>query len=163
LCATVNLDEFDEVMLKHPLIGSAYTFCAHVVIGGVAHWIETQAYEGDVAYVFEAGHASQHEANRIMRKIFADPALRSLQGYVSHAFVDKAKSPPTQAADLFSWQAYTDMRHETEGRERRKDFAALLRSQDQRVHISREKMVELSVKWGGGGDSLSRLHLGDPR
>jgi len=58
-------------MLKHPLIGTAYTFCSHVSIGGVAHWVETNGYSGDIAYLFEAGHVSQREANDIMRKIFS--------------------------------------------------------------------------------------------
>lgn len=162
MAVMVDLDEYDSFMPKHELIGSAYTFCAHVLIGGVAHWIEESGFAGDVAYFFESGHRSQSEADAIMKKIFADPELKSSQRYVAHAFVDKQRSPPTQAADILAWQAYTDQRRQFEGKPRRKDFVALLRpSIDWAVYITREKMTELSEKWGNGDDSLARLHLGD--
>lgn len=157
----VDLDEYEHFMPRHELIGSAYTFCAHVVIGGIAHWIERTGYKGEVAYMFEAGHRSQSEANKIMGKIFDDPRLRESQRYRTHAFVDKAKSPPTQAADMLAWHTYTDQRRQFERLPRRKDFAALLRPRDQAVHVTRERMSNLAEKWFNGESSLARLHLGD--
>jgi hypothetical protein len=160
----VDLDEFDQYMLQHPLIGSAYTFSAHVIIGGIASWVAESGYDGRIAYMFEAGHRSQGEAEGIMKKIFNDPQLKSGQRYASHAFVDKASSPPTQAADLLSWHAYTDFRHQLEGKPRRKDFASLLRpTKDWAVRIDQSKLVELSIKWARGDASLARLHLGEKR
>jgi hypothetical protein len=36
MAVSVDLDEYEQFMPKHELIGSAYTFCAHVIIGGSA-------------------------------------------------------------------------------------------------------------------------------
>ena len=160
--AIIDLEEFEQYMPKHELIGGPYTFCTHVVIGGIAHWVAQSKFEGDIAYVFEAGHESEAEAGRIMHKIFTNPDLKSGQRYASHAFVDKAKSPPTQAADLLAWHTYTEFRHRLEGKPRRKDFASLLRPHtDWAVRIDKDRMIELSAKWALGDNSLVRLHLGD--
>jgi len=163
---SLDLKAFEECMPKHDLIGSAYTFCAHVIIGGVATWVQQSQYNGSISYIFEAGHSSQGEAEEIMRKIFANPDLKSGQRYASHTFVDKVKSPPTQAADLLSWQTYTEFRRRLEGREQRKDFAALLRPQtDFAVFVDRRRIIELAAKWmkidEAEAIALSRLHLGD--
>lgn len=160
----METDEFEQRMPKHELIGSPYTFCAHVIIGGIAGWVAQSHFQGDIAYVFEAGHRSQGEAGKIMQKIFTNPVLKSGQRYASHAFVDKAMSPPTQAADLLAWHTYTDFRHRIEGKPRRKDFTALLRPEiDWAVLVDKAKMDELATKWAGGDDSLVRLHLGDKK
>jgi hypothetical protein len=98
-----------------------------------------------------------------MHRIFREPAVKSSQRYISHVFADKAKSPATQAADFLSWHTYTDLRRQNEDKPRRKDFAALLRSKDQAVRVTRERMAELSAKWFAGNDSLARLHLGNQR
>jgi hypothetical protein len=163
--AIIDLEEFEQYMPQHELIGSAYTFCAHVIIGGIANWVDQSKYVGDIAYVFESGHASQGEADKIMQKIFNHPELKSGQRYASHTFIDKAKSPPTQAADLLSWQTYTEFRRRHEGlRLPRKDFVSLIRpAQDWAVQINKEKMSELATKWALGDDSLLRLHRGDGR
>jgi hypothetical protein len=158
----IDLDDFDQYMPKHELIGNPYTFCAHVIIGGIAHWVADSKYDGDIAYVFEAGHESEREAGQIMQKIFHYPGLKSAQRYASHAFVDKAKSPPTQAADLLSWHTYTDLRHRLEGRPRRKDFASLLRPRtDFGRQILKEEMIRIAADWDAGNDFLAGLYHGN--
>src|SRR5205823_657706 len=81
LAVTVNIDEFARLIPKHPLIGSAYTFCTHVIIGGVQDWIKKNSYDGDVAYFFEAGHENEREANQIMERIFRHPELKQSTRY----------------------------------------------------------------------------------
>lgn len=164
LAVSVNLADFERLMPQHPLIGTPYTFCAQVIIGGVANWIREQRYEGKVAYFFEAGHASGPEADGLMRKIFHDPELKLSCRYGGHSFVEKIEAPPVQAADLLAWQSYTDLRHQSENRPRRKDFESLLRRPHKTVHVSPDRILHLARAWypdADATDSLRRLHLGD--
>lgn len=57
-----------------------------------------------VAYVFEAGHVGQTEAQDFMRG--ATRAAESLEAYrhYSHGFVPKTDSSLLQAADLLAWE-----------------------------------------------------------
>lgn len=164
LGATVNVAEFEQLMPQHPLIGTPYTFCAQVVIGGVQNWIKERNYQGKVAYFFEAGHQSASEADALMRKTFHDPVLRHASGYSGHSFVDKVEAPPIQAADLLAWHSYTELRHRFENRPRRKDFASLLQHPHKIVHVSPERILHLARLWHPGADredALRRLYLGD--
>ena len=165
LACAMNVAQFEKLMPDHPLIGSPYTFCAHVILGGVQNWAATTNYKGDIAYFFEAGHASQQEANQIMNKVFAHPKLKHESRYAAHAFVDKTKMAGIQAADLLAWQYYTDVRRRIEGkRERRKDFASLIAHPHNAVLITPEMMVDLDRYWrieDDTGESLVNLHLGN--
>ncbi len=166
LAVTVNIAEFERYMPDHPLIGSPYTFCAHVIIGGVQNWIRKTRYAGEIAYFFEAGHASQSEANGIMQKIFKQPDLRDASRYHRHSFVLKEQTPAVQAADLLAWQWYTDLRHRIEGRPRRRDCERLLKHPHVAVHVGPDMILELANKWGfepSEEESLVTLHLGDRR
>jgi len=127
----VNLEHWDELAPKHPIIGSAYNFCMTVVMNGVSSWVEKQKFGGEIAYFFEAGHGSATETDQLMRKTFSFPEMKQSLKYGGHAFMPKAKCPPVQAADLLAWQFYTDVRRQMEGpkelrREHRKDFGSLL-------------------------------------
>jgi hypothetical protein len=163
MAVTVDLDEYDKLMPKMDIIGTAYTFCAHVIVGGVIHWLETTDIPGDVSYFFEAGHVSQPQAERIMEMIFHEPELKSATRYNTHGFVEKAACPPVQAADLLAWHWYTDIRHQIEGTERRRDCASLLLHKHDTVHIGGKKIMELSNKWTGTRYMLDlrTLILGD--
>lgn len=127
----VNLEHWDELAPKHPIIGSAYSFCLSVIINGVSGWAERKKFDGEIAYFFEAGHHSGPEADQLMRKSYSFPEMKEANKYAGHAFIEKAKCPPVQAADLLAWQFYTDTRRQMEGpkvprREHRKDFASLI-------------------------------------
>jgi hypothetical protein len=91
IMTSIYPSEYLEYAPDHELIGSAYSFCVHVSLTGVQHWAKRHNYNGDIAYVFESGHASQSESNRIMNKIFSSPQLRQSQHYVSHTFADKKR------------------------------------------------------------------------
>lgn len=162
----VNLKDYADFAPQHPQLGSAYTFCVHVLIGGVQHWAMKSDYQGKIAYYFEAGHASQSEAGRIMEEVFHNPTLKNAARYAGHGFVEKACTPAVQAADILAWHYYTDIRHKAEGRARRKDFAALLEHPHSGVFVTPEMVVTLGMTWGKDptpAESLEYLYFGDAR
>lgn len=148
LAVTVNSNDFAELIPVHPLIGSAYSFATHMALAGVFEWAQRSNAQGKIAYFFEAGHASQGEANRIMSEIFEDDERRASYHYGGHAFVEKKESPAVQAADLLAWQWYTDKRHQIEGKPRRKDLENLLQHRHQPLHIPRSRLLQLANTWG---------------
>jgi hypothetical protein len=73
------------------LAGDAYTYCCWQILAGIRSWINANNFQGDIAYFFESGHASEPEANALMNRIFKDPQLRASYRYVSHSFVDNKR------------------------------------------------------------------------
>jgi Protein of unknown function (DUF3800) len=166
IAVTVNSDEFEKLMPKHPLIGSPYSFSAHTLLGGVYEWISQQRMSpiDKMAYFFEAGHQSQGEANAIMNKLFEIEKFRKDYRYAGHSFVPKDSTPAVQAADLLAWQWYTDKRHQLEARPRRKDCTVLLEHPHNAVHIDQGKIVAMNESWLAEqpeNEQLLRLHYGD--
>ena len=160
--AMVVASVYDELMPFHPKMGSAYNYCIWHCLEGVRLWIEERASSIEVQYRFEQGHASDGEADRIMRFAFSNLEGRAPFGYSSHAFVEKRTTPGVQAADLLAWQMYTDWRHGMEGRPRRKDFAALIADKKHRVCIVDAKRILYHVErmkeqgaWDGIGDAAT--------
>ncbi|HEY6770101.1 MAG TPA: DUF3800 domain-containing protein [Candidatus Sulfotelmatobacter sp.] len=100
--------DFEEYVPHHPQLGTAYSVCVHGCLAGVQHWANRRNYQGDIAYCFESGHASQSEANAIMKQIFAQPSLRARQRYYSHTFADKKNVRLLQAADIIAWHWFTE-------------------------------------------------------
>ena len=128
IAVTAEPKLFEEIMPNLPEIGSAYSFCAHACLVAVRSWADEQHYQGDIAYFFESGHASQSEANRIMNELFSTPEWRLSYRYVSHTFADKKKVRPLQSADLLAWQWQKDHKRRMEGRKKepRKDCYTLI-------------------------------------
>jgi hypothetical protein len=143
IAVTIDPAEFDAAIPHHALLGRAYTFCANLVLAGVVTWLRTHPTVTDCAYFFEAGHASQAEANRLMEILFRNERMRAAHRYAGHAFVEKERNPAVQAADLLAWQWYTDKRHELEGRVRRKDCAKLLEHPHITFHFDTQKLERL--------------------
>ncbi len=164
IAVTVNEAEFREHMLQHRLIGSSYSFAAHVILAGVSSWIEANPLTGSVTYSFEAGHASQREADAIMTLLFHNQRARNRHRYAGHAFVDKETTPAVQAADLLAWQWYTDRRHQAEERPRRKDCDSLLSHHHNAVHMRPDMLAALAKAMPFGANDTSdllRFHKGD--
>lgn len=155
---------YDELMPFHPNMGSSYNYCIWHCLEGVRLWIKERDCPVNVKYHFEGGHASDGEADRIMRMAFSDAAARSPFGYSSHTFVNKRSEPGVQAADLLAWQMYTDWRHGMERRPRRKDFAVLVSDKKHRVCVVDAKRILYHVErmkeqraWGGIEDAGTGL------
>jgi hypothetical protein len=120
--------------------GSPYSFCCWQVLAGIRNWIQKNNFEGEISYFFEAGHASQSEANRIMSRIFTDPGLRAGYHYASHSFVDKEKLRPLQTADILAWQWHTQMKRWLKNDHRRRaDFQALAAKPRHEMFIGNRK------------------------
>jgi hypothetical protein len=164
LAVTVNEAEFRAYMLQHSLIGSSYSFAAHVILAGVSSWIEANQLTGSVRYFFEAGHASQGEASAIMTILFHNHGARIRHRYAGHDFVEKETTPAVQAADLLAWQWYTDRRHQAEGKPRRKDCASLLSHHHNVRHLGPDMLAALAKAMPFGANDASdllRFHEGD--
>jgi Protein of unknown function (DUF3800) len=121
--------------------GDAYSFCCWQILAGIQSWIARNNFEGDVAYFFEAGHASEPQANALMGKIFQEPRLRQRYRYAAHAFVDKVKVRPVQTADLLAWQTATQMKRWLNNMGPRADFEALMKKPRHELFIANRKTL----------------------
>ena len=96
---------------------------------GVEQWANENNFNGDIAYFFEAGHAYQPQANKLMNAVFKSEYFNRKFRYGSHTFVDKTKARPIQSADILAWQAATDIKRALSGfKARRADYLALLQT-----------------------------------
>lgn len=164
LAVTINEDEFTSLMPHHPSVGSPYSFCAHVILAGVAHWLKQRPDVLKCAYFFEAGHSSQSEANGIMKKIFENEELSVINRYAAHSFVRKNDSAAIQAADMLAWQYFKDTKNKLEGRQRRLDCKSLFEHRHEVLHISREKIESLAQRFANRAPTINdmvTIHLGD--
>jgi hypothetical protein len=158
--AMIVAERYDELMPYHPNLGGSYSYCIWNCLIGIGEWRKEANYQGDMAFFFESGHASQSEANRTMDLAFRSPESRAKLGYVSHTFVDKKKFPAVQAADLLAWQMFTDWKHGMTKKPRRKDFAYLIDGKNHRALVlDAEKILKHASEmtamdaWGNGGSS----------
>lgn len=143
LAVTIDEAEYDRLMPRgRVLTGSAYSFCAQIILGGVAHWIAGQPQVDEAAYFFEEGHDSQAETDWIMRTMFRNERAKQSMRYAGHGFVKKKGNPGVQAADLLAWQMFTDRKHTFGGRPRRRDLVSLLEHPHRVRHID-TRMIEL--------------------
>jgi hypothetical protein len=112
---------------------SAYTYALQSCFVMIRRWAAETNFEGDIAYFFEAGHASQSEADRYFRAaLLASERAKAKNHYAGHAFLDKRKALPLQAADMLAWQYhhYHARKAKCGISTRRADFSALLRPHD---------------------------------
>jgi hypothetical protein len=164
LAVTINEEEFRTLAPSNAIIGSSYTLCSHVILAGVAHWLSSRKDVGRCAYFFEAGHASQREANRIMKKLFDNQTMVTVYRYDAHTFLRKENSAVLQAADMLAWQWYTDRRHQIEGKPRRADCKSLMEHPHEALHLSAKMLTDLAKRFAGREPTaaeLVALHLGD--
>jgi hypothetical protein len=153
---TLNEAEYDAIIPKNDQLGSAYSYCLRMCLVAVRKWGDRSNFHGDIAYFFESGHRSQAEANAIMNRIFKDPEHRARYRYAGHAFVDKNKARPLQAADLLAWQWRIDVQRK---RDRvnvsRKDCVALIRPEkDWVMDFNAAALTELAGLIRSGGITL---------
>lgn len=73
----VNENDYNTWFEGQNPAGDAYTFCCWQILAGIRTWIIRNQFQGEIAYFFEAGHASQSRANALMTRIFNDPRLAS--------------------------------------------------------------------------------------
>ena len=162
---TVNIEQYNLFMpTRDRLAGTPYSFCANAIMWRVNSWLDKLKFNGRVAFFFEAGHASQPEADKVMRDIYALPEMTAVDRYAGHAFVDKKLALPLQAADLLAWQSYTEIRRKTEGKTHpRKDFASLMQHPHQVMFVTPKIMTDIARGWGydtSRSEELMRANFG---
>ncbi|WFU08800.1 DUF3800 domain-containing protein [Rhizobium sp. CB3090] len=142
---TVVESEFKQALEDFPQIkeiyGSAYSFSVHLILAGVLAWIGANPRAGEISYFFESGHSSASKANSVMNELFHHK--RQEYRYLRHGFVEKARSPAVQAADLLAWQWCKDKKNQMENRPRRKDCEALLKQRVNAIHLGRKELIEM--------------------
>jgi len=164
LAVSINEDEFTSLMPHHPSIGSPYSFCAHVILAGVAHWLKQRPDARKCAYFFEAGHSNETEADRIMKSMFKSEELLTIHRYTAHSFVRKEGNAAVQAADMLAWQYLKDTKNKLEGRRRRLDCYSLFEHHHEAQHISRERIETLANRFANREPTINdmvTIHLGD--
>ncbi len=139
---------YEELMPYHPNMGSAYNYCIWHYLEAVRLWISEEGRPFHVHYHFQGGHASDGEADRILKFSFAKLPAGAPFGYSSHQFVEKRTTPGVQAADLLAWQMYTDWRHGMERRPRRKDFTTLIVNKRHRVCVIDARRILYHINLG---------------
>jgi hypothetical protein len=157
VCVTVLAADYDELMPPLNFLGSAYDHCARAVITGVANWIGRSQFSGDMHYFFEAGVDTQSAASASILEMMRDADIRREARYVGHTFIEKARSPGVQAADLLAWHAGQDCARAERGDPMRKDFQSLNEIPHVCLHLTRSKLQELSdiVQEEVGGSGLA--------
>jgi hypothetical protein len=147
VAVTVSETEFNQIIPQdRALVGSPYSFCAQIILAGVSHWIDDNPETEQAAYFFEAGHKHAPETEWIMRSLFKNERAAQAHRYAGHGFLPKVGNPGVQAADLLSWQSYTDRRHMLEKRPRRKDYASLLEHPHETRHINALMLAVLAKR-----------------
>jgi hypothetical protein len=142
LAVAVNENDYAHFFGPNNPAGGPYSFCCWQILAGIQSWISKNNFEGEISFFYEAGHASQSEANRIMGRIFSHPHLRARYHYASHTFADKRKLRPLQAADLLAWQWNTQMKRWLDKNPvQRADFKALLAKPQHELFIGNRKTL----------------------
>lgn len=141
--ANINLDDYQDIFKDYSRAPSAYSYALMGCMNIVRHWIETTGYVGDIAYFFEDGYKHKGDADGFVSELLSNPAAKADYRYISHAFEDKRKVKPLQAADMLAWYTNQEFTRIMRGElDRRKDFAALLRLQDTRIDHTRETLTD---------------------
>lgn len=85
-------------------VASPYEILVWMCLIAIKEWASRDGRIGGISYFFESGFKDQGKASSLMERIFSISELREDFMYRSHAFVDKAQSMPSQAADILVWQ-----------------------------------------------------------
>lgn len=102
-----------------------YPFLCHLCIVKISDLLDSNRLRGNVAYVFEAGHRCQGDADRLMQLVHADPHVSRRFRYKDHSFVPKEGAAPLQAADFLAWE-WGKYAGERDRRPMRKSLEALI-------------------------------------
>jgi hypothetical protein len=140
---SVDVKPFNNIMINNGFFNSAYAFCARCIIDEIGRWFYQTKFSGKSAFFFENGHESRSEADRLISGLLTNPfnKVSGLNyGYVAHGFVEKAESPPVQAADILAWQWAKNVKERVSDRPRRKDFEAMLRIPHVFYHFDEAKL-----------------------
>ena len=131
--------------IHHPSgILSPYVMCAYGCLAAGRHWADGKGFDGEIAYIFEAGHASQIEANALMNFLFREAGLRAEYRHGGHSFMPKDKSVPLQAADILAYLWCKHIKDARAGRRiMRADLKSLLEIGHKAVHYGEKQLYDM--------------------
>lgn len=143
VAVSLEMDSF-QLIPKPEQFKTPYGFACSQVLFGVRSWLEISKFDGEIAYVFEAGSVNQSEANRLLNSVFDKPDLKLQFRYASLTFSEKANAPLLQCADILAWQWHTYNRRLQEGKkQQRADFRSLMENRNVDVHhYDRESILK---------------------
>lgn len=102
-------------------IDNLYSHYASMAVTNFQQFIATHGIEGEIAFIFEAGHAGQNKAQSKIAQILSDTGH-------SVVFKPKKKTALLHAADLLAWQTRKyEQDYFTQERTPRKDFLSLMK------------------------------------
>jgi hypothetical protein len=108
ISSVVVKTDFDHQFLfenyKEGAIGAYYNFCMIHCMGSVAAWANAQHYNGEIAYIFEAGDEGERRANAGLAETLEDPEKKSKFRMGSDSFLPKENAGPLQAADIWVYE-----------------------------------------------------------
>lgn len=141
---TVDQASFYRVVTAKGFVSTPYELCAWLCLVTTNSYAERAHPNSGMSFVFESGFKDQTTANGMMNNIFNAPKLRESYRYVSHSFIDKKLSRPTQAADILAWQWFKDYKRNKNGaRKRRGDLEALISgTRHFAMHLGQDKLQE---------------------
>jgi len=154
LGVTIDLEIFKNRFGEKSFMGTPYSLAFYFITRGVARWAENTKYKGEIAYFFESGHGSQTEAHELVSIGLRVPEIRAQMHYAGHAFVEKAKSPQVQTADLLAWQMTKHLKNKALGRPRRRDYDSLMGHPHYIAHLGDESFSRLQPLWDKQRQSL---------
>ncbi|MEM1129458.1 MAG: DUF3800 domain-containing protein [Pseudomonadota bacterium] len=127
--------EFPSITGSSKLVVRSYSFCIGHILGQIRRWADTQGLDGDISYIFEAGHQHQGHANsyignvsREELRIAKDKALAGLKRiyrFHDYGFRDKSEALPLQAGDLLAWLWRNATQKRIDNKSERKDLIEL--------------------------------------
>lgn len=107
--------------------GLSYLTGAKGAVRAVLDWADKTAYDGKIAYFFEAGATGQGLVEGEFQRIAKDPAISASHRYAGHGFLPKEGNPGVQAADFLAWQYHNFTKKRAKADLARLDMRALMR------------------------------------
>ena len=139
---SLDLASFD-VMPHKERFPTPYSFVAFQTMMAIRFWANQANYNGEVAFIYEAGADHNAEAHKLITEVKNVPELRGLYRYGGHSFQEKAKALPLQTADILAWHSFTHVRRKVEGSGLRKDLKALLDVPTKYNHYDQEAVLKM--------------------
>lgn len=150
--ALVQKEAYNRLFAGRPNMPStAFAFACFGALIQVGRWIEHTGYDGEAAYYFESGDDGQASAHDFLNRLFAQRHAKARYRSVGHAFVDKKAVPALQGGDMLAWHTAKLYKCDVEGRPPRKDFEALVRTQDACIEFTPAHLAEMEREMTAAG------------
>ena len=138
---SIDVPVHEGIFQYYNEIPSAYALACFASMILIRKWADRANYEGDIFYIFEAGHKDQKNANQFILDRIEAPDKKKSYRYIGHEFAEKEKEPLLQSGDLMAWQHSKSYVNQLEGRPIRRDFQALVRPGDKQMEYKAQDLM----------------------